>query len=251
MYPILTIVFIGIIIFTIRRIYVKNKEHSTEQSFWDREQKANLTSKADITNLSYITIPMEKFPLETTDFQDEKLIESLKALSEKRILCLNGFTNTDLKEKYGVSNLTALNEIGENFNSLCAVLISLAENSISRADYISAEKYLEYGAAIRSDVSKNYILLGNCYRALNKPRKITSLIEFAPTLHLPLERLVISSLNDDFEKLTLGSSDALSISAPGSDSENSDITSPPEADSEDHDQSFLDDNNEEKNGESK
>ena len=95
MYPILTIVFIGIIIFTIRRIYVKNKEHSTEQSFWDREQKANLTSKADITNLSYITIPMEKFPLETTDFQDEKLIESLKALSEKRILCLNGFTNTD------------------------------------------------------------------------------------------------------------------------------------------------------------
>jgi len=240
LYPILTIVFIGIIIFTIRRTYVKNKERSTEQSFWDREQKSNFTAKADITNLSYITIPMEKFPLESTDSQYESLIESLKALSEKRILCLNGLTNTDLKERYGVSNLTELNEIGENFNSLCAILISLAENSISRADYTSAVKYLEYGAGIRSDVSKNYILLGNCYRELNKPRKIKSLIEFAKTLQLPLERLVISSLQDDFEKSTCGSSENFYI-----------ITSASESDSENHNESFLYDNNEGENEESK
>ena len=224
LYPILTIVFIGIIIFTIRRTYVKNKEVRIEQSFWDREQKANFTAKADITNLSYITIPLEKFPLESTDSQDETLIDSLKALSEKRILNLNGLTNTDLKEKYGASNLNALNEIGENFNSLCVLLISFAENSISRADYTSAIKYLEYGAGIRSDISKNYILLGNCYRELNTPRKITSLIDFVQTLHLPLEHSVLSSLQDDFEKSTRGPIENFSVSDPEAVSENDNVT---------------------------
>jgi hypothetical protein len=199
LYPILTIVFIGTILFTLRRIYIKKKEDNIEESFWDRERSANMTPKTDITNLPYITIPLDKFPLESTDSNDEKLLNDLKTLSEEKILNLNGLTNTDLKEKYGPSNLNTLNEIGENFNTLCTILIGLAENAVSREDYPTAEKYLEYGSGIRSDISKNYILLGKCYMEEKKYRKIQPLMEYVSSLNLPLEHSVMAALQDDLD----------------------------------------------------
>ena len=128
----LTIIFLGIIAFiTFRLSALRKSESSEEKAFWDREHNANFTPKKDISNLSYITIPLDKFPSNNIDKEDERLQNELRELSERRILNLDNMSNTDLKESFGVGNLNTMEEIGDNYQKLCSLLITRVLSTIS------------------------------------------------------------------------------------------------------------------------
>ena len=67
-----------------------NKKQSEDlDTFWDLERKARTTVKKDIDNLSYITIPMEKFPSDfTTEPDMAAFAEKAAVLSSEKILNL-------------------------------------------------------------------------------------------------------------------------------------------------------------------
>ena len=83
-----------------------NKKQSEDlDTFWDLERKARTTVKKDIDNLSYITIPMEKFPSDfTTEPDMAAFAEKAAVLSSEKILNLTGKSNTELKLSYGVNH---------------------------------------------------------------------------------------------------------------------------------------------------
>ncbi len=191
----LTLIFLGIIAFvTFRLSALRKAESSTEKAFWEREHNANFTPKKDLSNLSYITIPLEKFPSNNIDKEEERLKQELSELSEKRILNLDNMSNTDLKENFGVGNLTTMEEIGDNYQKLCSLLIDLAKKRIEANDYEGALHYLEFGVGTKSDMSQMYTLLGDCYDNLGKTANISDLITLVQAMGLPLERSIISSL---------------------------------------------------------
>ena len=87
-----------------------------------------------------------------------------------------------------------MEEIGDNYQKLCSLLIELAKKRIESGDYEGALHYLEFGVGTKSDISQMYTLLGDCYDKLGKTAKISDLITLVKAMDLPLERSIISSL---------------------------------------------------------
>ncbi len=177
-FPVLGIVLVGMILLAVRYRYLNKKNDTDMADFFTREQQANSVPAKDLSNLPYITINLGKFPLEfINDSEVQELENKLKELSNKKILNLTQKTNTDLKEEYGLPNLQAMQEIGENFNELTILLVDYAEQFFTRNMYNEAITILEFGVVIKSDVSKNYTLLADCYKELGQYRRIQTLKE--------------------------------------------------------------------------
>jgi exonuclease VII small subunit len=200
----ITIIIIGFCIYIAFRLSQLRKiETEDDQKFWNREREANFTPKRDISNLSYITIPLNKFPSDYIDKEEEITKKELEELSEKRILNLDSMSNTDLKVSFGFANLNIMEEIGENYVKMCKYLIKLAEKRIEASDYEGAIKYLEFGVGTKSDMSQMYTLLGECYAKLGKNHKISDLIQLVQSMNLPLEKSIISSLTSHLSNLEM------------------------------------------------
>ena len=200
LFPILGIVLVGMIALALRYRYLNKKMDNDNEAFYERERKANATPKKDISNLTYIKVPLEKFPIGQIEDDEIKVIEDkLVALSEKDILNLVGKTNTDLKEEYGVPNFDKMQEVGENFNELTVTLVEYGNELILRNMLDETISVLEYGIAIKTDVSKNYTLLGDCYKQKNQPRKIKVLREQAERYDGIMRESIIRHLDELLE----------------------------------------------------
>lgn len=200
LFPILGIVLVGMIALALRYRYLNKKMDNDNEAFYERERIANSTPKKDISNLTYIKVPLEKFPIGQIEDEDIKVIEDkLIALSEKDILNLTGKTNTDLKEEYGVPNFDKMQEVGENFNELTVTLVDYGNELMLRNMLDEAISVLEYGIAIKTDISKNYTLLGDCYKQKNQPRKIKVLREQAERYDGIMRESIIRHLDELLE----------------------------------------------------
>ena len=200
LFPILGIVLVGMIALALRYRYLNKKMDNDNEAFYERERNANATPKKDISNLTYIKVPLEKFPIGQIEDDEIKVIEDkLVALSEKDILNLVGKTNTDLKEEYGVPNFDKMQEVGENFNELTVTLVEYGNELMLRNMLDEAISVLEYGIAIKTDVSKNYTLLGDCYKQKNQPRKIKVLREQAERYDGIMRESIIRHLDELLE----------------------------------------------------
>lgn len=209
LFPFLTI-FMAIIIFLAIR-YRSNEKHQQEiqDDFWSQEAMANATPPVDLTNLKYITIPLDKFPL---GFSTEEKVVSMETqlleLSNKPLLNLTGKTNTELKLTYGVSNLEKMMEIGEDFDTLTILLKDYAGALLEHKMIAEAITVLEFGAGIGTDISQHYLMLGECYKTLGKTDKIELLIEKIYQSNFLLAPSIIRQLN------TLLENDTPSIEGP-------------------------------------
>lgn len=180
LFPILGIVLVGMVALALRYRYLNKKIDNDNDAFYERERKANSTPKKDISNLKYLEVPIDKFPFgEIDDLEIKEIEKKLTDISEKEILNLTEKTNTDLKEEYGVVNFEKMQQVGENFNDLTVLLVNYGNELMLRNRYEDAIKVLEYGIAIKTDMSKNYTLLGDCYKEKGQSRKIRVLREQA------------------------------------------------------------------------
>jgi hypothetical protein len=172
-------------------------QEEVDDRFWERENQANLTRKQNLDNLSYITIPLDKFPIGIYDDEKIKAAEdSLIALSGKKIVNLEGRTNTDLKMEYGAANLEALMEYDTNFESLCVSLVDYGKALYDAGHPDWAATVLEYGIETGSDISRNFLLLGSIYREQNDNGAISRLIATAENLDSPMKASIIRQLGE-------------------------------------------------------
>jgi len=160
----------------------RNSRKDTEQ-FWEKETKSNHVRKADISELDYIKLPMDTLPIaETTDGKLLSIHKTITDLSQKSILNLTGLSNTELKLRYGVANLTFLSECDANFTLLARTLYQWGSYLYQEGKTEDALKVLEFGITCKTDVGKHYHLLATIYKNTNNRDKITNLIEVAKSL---------------------------------------------------------------------
>ncbi|MBQ5431500.1 MAG: hypothetical protein IIU28_07610 [Lachnospiraceae bacterium] len=195
MYPSLIIILTLCVLLAIRLAKIRKHQSETENAFWNREKQADTAVDRDLNSLTYITIPLDKFPLHFSE--DEAVImieEALEEIATHRLLNLNGKTNTDLKIEYGPGNLDTVQQMGDDFSQMTILLCDYAKCLMEVERYHDALTVLSFGASVRSDISTNYMLMGDCYQALHQERKIPAVIEQVKSLHLLLEHKILDYL---------------------------------------------------------
>lgn len=172
----IVIIFVLWLNYEIRKTNRLSKK-STEE-FWKKESKANMIRKGDISNLNYIKVPYERLPLnDTTDETINSYRDTILSQSGKKILNLSGFSNTDLKLKYGTSNISALSEYDNNFTILVSILHKWGERLYQLGYHKEAIDVLEVAVECKTDVRKTYELLADIYIEQDTPDKINLLLD--------------------------------------------------------------------------
>ena len=196
-FPFLTFFIAFVIALSLRYAYLNKKQKDTEEEFWAREEKAKHVPKKDLSELEYIHVPMEDFPIgKYPDDEMAVLEDSIAKLSQKRLINITGMTNTEVKLAYGTDNLEVLSAMEEDYNELTVLLVDYAKALMERKDYESAQKVLRFGIDIGTDVSANYELLGDCCLALDKREEIEELKQTVLSRHLLLESKILFYLDD-------------------------------------------------------
>lgn len=194
-FPFLGLLLIVIFIIQYFRKKGLDQQKAVEDAFWDREHEANHVRRQDISGLSYITIPLDKFPIGICTDEILKNYElELDSLKDAKILNLNGQSNTDLKLKYGPANLPLLTEYDENFARLARILPEYAKALVEKGYEAEAIPVLEFGIACKSDVSTNYTLLADIYKRSNDTSSIDRLIESANQLESRMKQPILDKL---------------------------------------------------------
>lgn len=169
----------------------------SSEAFWKNESRANLTRRADLSSLEYITIPYDRLPM--TDSPDSTINsyrDIILSLSGKKIVNLTGLTNTDLKLKYGAANLDALMEYDNNYTILVSMLHKWGDRLYNQGYTEDAVKVLEFAVICLTDVGRTYQLLAEIYRQQDAPEKIEALLGILPFT----KNLRKDKLTDDLKK---------------------------------------------------
>ena len=204
-FPILPFFLIFLIWLAFRLKKLDAKQEQEEADFWAKERQANITPAKDISNLRYITIPMEKFPLNFSN--DEKVIEienELQELSTHKLLNLIGVTNTDLKLRYGVPNFETMSQIGDDFDRVCVLLNSYAHALMEAGRVDDVITVLEFAVGVGTDISESYTLLADCYEQKQMYEKLDLLKTQVEKSNMILKHSIISKI----EAKTIISSDS-------------------------------------------
>ncbi len=173
----------------------KRKLQKEQDAFWNREYQANATRKTDISELLYITVPIETLPFtETADGELLSIQNNIRGLAVEPILNLTGISNTELKLKYGVANITFLMQCDENFTLLIKNILKWGSYLYDRNKWEEAAVVLEYGIQIKSDVGKNYTLLAEIYKSTGCMDKINDLIQTAESLNTLSKENIVTAL---------------------------------------------------------
>ncbi len=160
----------------------------TSAEFWQQEQEANFTRRADISDLPYIKIPdtllslsADALPLLPAGSPEQEeltsLSDQLRELSEASILNLTGISNTQLKLRYGFANLDTLVQCDENFTRLCQVLNRMGRLLKDFQLEQEAIQVLSYSVECGSDIQETYLLLADLYQKAGKEEAISELLE--------------------------------------------------------------------------
>ena len=195
-YPIFAsfIIFILVVRHAIRRN--RRIGDNAEAGFWERERAANAVRRKPLDDLVYVKPDMSASP--TDVMTDDETIEDCKRivteLSSQKIVNLTGFTNTDLKFKYGVANLPLLMEYDDRFTLLVQTLQKWAERLWENGYTEEAVPILEEQVRIHADITAAYRKLAAYYKETGHPEKIAHLKEVAETLNSSSRHVILNSL---------------------------------------------------------
>lgn len=198
--------FLGLFIMLIAAVSFYSKRGSRHQqeihdSFWEREQKANFVRRQDISGLPYINIPLEDFSIGAfTDEELNQIENTLQTFHDKKILNLNGQTNTDLKLQYGPANLPLLTEYDQNFTDMLQLLTRYINRLLELEQTEAALPVLKFCIEAGSDISSHYVQLAEYYKSKGQLDKIDALKEKANDLNSLMKVSILQKLDTILSK---------------------------------------------------
>ncbi|MBP5553458.1 MAG: hypothetical protein J6X94_01160 [Lachnospiraceae bacterium] len=197
-YPVFAsfIIFILLVRHNIRRN--RRIEENSEKAFWERERKANDVRRKPLDDLVYVKPDMSSFPMDVMadDPEVTECRELIKELSNEKIVNLTGYTNTDLKLKYGVANLKQLSEYDDRFTLLVQTIRKWADRLWENGYTVEAVPLLEEQVRIHADVTSAYRKLAVYYRDNNEPEKIENLRKTAENLNSSSKNVILRYLEE-------------------------------------------------------
>ena len=184
MLPILASLFIITLIISHALKKEQCESEKVLNEYFSRERAANRTRRQPLNDLAYVEIPFDFIPKSL--LEDNETVQDchriLEGLSDKKIVNFTGYTNTDLKLQYGVSNLATLTAYDENYTLYARTIYKLAklyyDNGYESNARILLEKAIESG----TDITANYTLLASIYQTKGEYDKINNLLTQADTL---------------------------------------------------------------------
>jgi len=189
-----------ILILVIRHAIRRNRRIGEESqvSFWERERKANEVRRKPLDDLIFIKPDLESLPIDvmTDDEEIAECINTARQLSEQKIVNLTGYTNTDLKMKYGVANLPLLMEYDERFTILVQTLQKWADRLWDNGHTEDAVRILEEQVRIHADVAAAYKKLARYYTDNGLSEKIEPLRKTAESLNSPSKTVILRYLDE-------------------------------------------------------
>lgn len=177
--------FICFIVFVIwLRVKMRKSNSAISESnnaFWEREAKANFARSRDISELNYIVVTEKDLPFSAslstlTDEREADLEQQVLDSSKRKMINLSNYTNTDLKEQYGIANLEELSNCDQNYLIFIRNLANWGTFLYEKEEYPRAKQIMEYSLSIDSDISSVYVTLGHIYAREGNPSKIDELI---------------------------------------------------------------------------
>lgn len=164
--------------------------------FWEKERQANLSRRADISDLEYITVPADSLPVsDTEDATINSYRDTILSLSGKKIVNLTGLTNTELKLKYGPANLSLLSEYDNNYIILVSILQKWGKRLLDKGYMAEAASVFEFAAKCKTDVKSTYKMLAGIYKEQHAPDKIDALIDIIPLTNITGKSALIQELS--------------------------------------------------------
>ena len=194
MFPFLAIFIIFCIILT---YYIKKGDSSQKEvmeTFFEKERLSNGVRKKDISQLNYITIPLEKIPQKLESLTEKEFF----SFSEKTMLNLSGISNTELKLQYGTANLDILSEYDSNYTDMIALLPKYIEELLDAGMVDTAQMLLEFAIKTKADSRILYKQLLSIYQETKQLDKIDHLILISNELPEITRNLIqkdLSSIN--------------------------------------------------------
>lgn len=190
-------ILILVVLFNLKLKQSSRKANANGDDFWERERKANSVRRKSIDNLDYITIPLEDLPFfENPERQIAQYQDKIRSLSEKKILNLSGYSNTDLKLEYGSANLTLLSNYDDNYNNLITTLNKLGQRLIQLDHTPEGVRVLEYAISIGSDISGTYTSLAGHYASIGDTDALNRLIDRAGSLDSIMKESILAKLTE-------------------------------------------------------
>lgn len=203
-YPFFASFIIIIALLAYKRKKASVAKEKTEESFWKREAEANLVSRKSLDDLDYINVPFDTLPFDALA-DDPKIADChriIKTYDNKKTVNLTGFTNTDLKLKYGTLNIHLLTEYDANFTKLVSTLNTWAVCLKNNDCHEEAKTIFEYAVSIKSDVSQTYRELSAYYVASGDKDKISHLITVADGLRSLMKNTIVKDLQEKLNTLS-------------------------------------------------
>ena len=155
------------------------------REFMAREREAENTPAKPLDDLAFITIPMETLPIDAMNGDPEiaDVLEVLKGLQDQKIVNLTGFSNTDLKLKYGAPNISRLIFYDQNYIVLARTLQKWGKRLMEQGHPEEGAAVLEYAVKTGTDVFGSYELLAKYYQERRETEKLLDLADAAGKLN--------------------------------------------------------------------
>ena len=176
----------------------KNKPDKSMEEFVKREALSNNVRKKPLDDLDFITFDPNQLPLDLMKEDDTAvdLQSLLSRLSTEKIVNFSGYSNTDLKLKYGTANLRVLSAYDQNYILLARTLNRLAERYLNAGYLQEAKTLLEFAVSTGTDVSGTYKMLSGIYLEENTPDKIDALIKSASNINGIMGKPIVRMLQE-------------------------------------------------------
>ena len=164
-FPFFASFIVFIILLAIWLRHSNRRDAKATDAYWEKELQANATRRKPLDNLPYISIPFDRLPMHilAEDSDIREIHESLRALSETKMVNFNGKTNTDLKLEYGAPNINLLSEYDQNYTDLIICLNKWGSLLLEKGESSAAQAVLEYAVEIGSDITATHKMLADLY----------------------------------------------------------------------------------------
>lgn len=172
-----------------------------EKDFWEEESLADSVRKKQLEDSDFVVFPFDKLPTEES-FSPDPVPESLPilmALSDKKMVNLNGISNTEVKRRYGVANLAILTEYDANYETFVKYIYLLCQHLYDIGRTQEALMLSEETILTGTDSLSHYKLILQIYREQGNPAGIDWLKEKADNIHSLTRGAILRALSSDSE----------------------------------------------------
>ncbi len=194
--------FSSILVFVIWLAYEIRKHRKMDQKplmdFLEREREADRTPEKPLDDLVFIEIPWETLPVDTAAEDPEigEVLSILEGLRDQKIANLTGYSNTDLKLKYGAPRIYRLMQWDQNYTVLARTLQKWGKRLMDLGFIEEGACVLEFAVATRTDVLATYRLLLEHYRETGNEAGIRRLQDTAEGLESLRKEQILALLYD-------------------------------------------------------